>query len=398
MITAEEATRLVLENAMRLKDTILPLEAAIGGYLREDLYADRDLPPYDRVTMDGIAIRYEQFALGRRTFPVAGAGAAGQPQIQLPAPDQCVEIMTGAILPRGADTIIRYEDVEIQSGQASLKSEAIKQGQNIHRQGIDRRRGDRVVRAGRPLSPAEIGLAATVGKTQLRVAHLPECVIISSGDELVDIHESPAPHQIRKSNVHRLRATLRAWGLPADTAHLPDEPETIRQRLGQLLERYPLILISGGGSTGKCDYLPQALEELGVEKRFHRVRQRPGKPFWFGRHARGNTVFALPGNPVSSFMCTRRYFYPWLQQSLGVDPLPRAHAILTEDVTFKPDLTYFLQVRLQHQSDGTTHAQPVAGHGSGDLANLVDADAFLELPAGRDVYAKGKAFRVWTYR
>ncbi len=397
MITVEEASRIILEHSIDIPNTIIPLEEAIGRLLREDLVTDRNLPPYDRVTMDGIAIHYDAFARGKRSFPVEGIGAAGSPQAELHDRDKCIEIMTGAMLPKHTDTVVRYEDVEISGGEATLKVDTIHRGQNIHRQGVDRKKGAVVVPSGRILSSAEIGVAATVGKPQLRVAAFPPAVIVSSGDELVPVYENPRPYQIRKSNVHRLRATLRNWGIPADTAHLADDEDEIRKTLAELIERKRIVLMSGGVSKGKFDYIPKVLQSLGVKKLFHRIRQRPGKPFWFGISREGALVFAFPGNPVSSFMCTIRYFRPWMQKSLGL-PTHQPHAILADDIEFLPDLTYFAQVRLEYASDGCLKAHPVEGHGSGDLANLVDADAFIELPRGGDLYRKGEVHPVWLYR
>ncbi len=398
MISVEAATQIVLEHAITLPTESVALEKALGRLLREDLVADRDFPPFDRVTMDGIAIDYKAFAAGTRQFPIAGVGAAGAPQARLADAQQCIEIMTGAMLPAGADTVIRYEDLKVENGTATVLTEELRQGQNVHRQGVDRSRGAVVVEAGAALSPAELGVAATVGKARLQVARPPRAIIISSGDELVEVATKPAPYQIRKSNVYRLLATLKGWGMEADTAHLFDDRDVIREKLAPILAAYQVVIMSGGVSKGKFDYFPEILAELGVEKLFHRVRQRPGKPFWFGKAPSGAVVFALPGNPVSSFMCTHRYFYPWLRACLGQSEAAPPHAILAEPVDFRPDLTYFVQVNLRHTVDGRTIAHPIQGHGSGDLANLARTDAFLELPRGRDRYPAGEAFRIIPFR
>jgi molybdopterin molybdotransferase len=398
MITVEQATDLILQTARDFGLEAVPLDAAIGRTLREALYADRDFPPFHRVTMDGIAIQYAAFQAGQRVFPIAGIAAAGGAQQRLLSPQQCLEAMTGAMLPEGADTVIRYEDLEIADGQARVMIEEIGWGQNVHKQGEDRREGSMVVPTGIKLSPAEIGVAATVGKARLQVSRLPRTVIISTGDELVEVTETPLPHQIRRSNEHRLRATLARFGIAADTLHLRDDLEEVRQELAQVLEQYEVVILSGGVSEGKFDYLPRALTDLKVEKRFHKIKQRPGKPFWFGQAPSGVLVFALPGNPVSSFMCTQRYFIPWLERSLGLPAKKYPHAILQQEVLFKPDLTYFMQVRVEYDEQGRILAFPVEGHGSGDLANLVDADAFLQLPLGRDLFEAGEAFPLIVYR
>ena len=157
------------------------------------------------------------------------------------------------------------------------------------------------------------------------------------------------------------------------------------------------LVLSGGVSKGKYDYLPEALQYIGVEQLFHRVKQRPGKPFWFGKAPNGTLVFALPGNPVSSFMCTRRYLIPFLEKSLIGDISKPQWAVLAEDFRFKPDLTHFLQVELSTNEKGQLMAKPVEGNGSGDLANLTDANAFMQLPRGKDFFQQGGVYPVFPF-
>ncbi len=399
MIDIDHATQIVLDHRRDFGEETIPLRRAAGRILSEPIRADRDFPPFDRVTMDGIAIRYQAFAKkDTPVFPVLGTQAAGAPPQSMKDAEGCLEVMTGAVLPEGTDTVIRYEDVTIEGKKATINVDAIKEGQNIHRQGTDRVAGSTILEPGVLLSAAELGVAATVGKARLRVKRLPRAVILSTGDELVPVDQQPEPHQIRSSNTHTIRASLEKWGLEVDDLHLIDEPAVIRRELRRCLEEYDMILMSGGVSKGKFDYVPAALEDLGVEKCFHRVRQRPGKPFWFGHWQGQCTIFALPGNPVSSFMCTHRYVGPWVRACMGLDPLDYDYAVLDTTFTFRPDLTYFLQVRLDYARNGMRRAIPVEGHGSGDLANLVEADGFLELPRGRTEFPEGELFPVLIYR
>lgn len=398
MISVQEATDIILQYPKILETETVPLIEAIGRVLREDLYADRPFPPYDRVTMDGIAIKYEAFAAGQRLFPIDGIIAAGDPEGVLSHPEHCVEIMTGAVLPKGADIVIRYEDIAIRDGVARVTIEGIKASQNVHWKGSDRAQGSKIISAGKLLSSAEIGVAATIGKAHLKVAKLPKTAIVSTGDELVDVTETPLPHQIRRSNVYRLQASLTQHGIMADAYHIVDDQAITETTLAQLLEKYDVLLLSGGVSKGKYDFVPAAMENLGVKKLFHRIQQRPGKPFWFGQAPNGALVFALPGNPVSSFMCTQRYFFPWLRKSLGLAPLNLPTARLEKSITFLPDLTYFCQVSISYDHEGHLLATPAEGHGSGDLANLTDADAFMELPSGSNVFEVGECFPVYFYR
>ena len=148
---------------------------------------------------------------------------------------------------------------------------------------------------------------------------------------------------------------------------------------------------------GKFDYIPQVLEQLQVEKIFHKVQQRPGKPFWFGKHNSGPVVFAFPGNPVATFKCTQRYFIPWLNKTLGAEAKQTVYAVLNNDFIFQPSLQYFLQVKLNFSDDGRLLATPVEGNGSGDFANLADTDAFMELPLNKTEFKSGEVYRVWIF-
>ena len=399
MISIEEATKIVLDHSKSYGEEMVPLSEATGRILRQDIHADRDFPPFTRVTMDGIAIRYNAYANGLRKFLIEGMQAAGTPQRTLLNPEGCLEVMTGAILPENTDTVIRYEDVKIENGTARLQANGIQKGQNAHFRAFDRKEGERLIPAGAIISPAEVGVAATVGLPSLKVAKLPTVAIISTGDELVEVEQTPEPHQIRTSNVYTIASTLYRWGIRPDRLHIADDMDATKAKLSACLEQYDVLILSGGVSKGRFDYIPAALNALGVTKLLHKVKQRPGKPFWFGESPNGKIIFALPGNPVSAFMCAMRYLRPWLRKSMGLAPIDHSYAVLAEDFKFKADLTYFLQVRTFVDPDtGRLMAVPAEGHGSGDLANLVDADAFLELPRGKDKFKKGKVFPLIPYR
>ena len=397
MIEVREAVKIITDQRVDFGTETVPLRESMHRVLREDWATDRPLPPYDRITMDGIAINFTAYAKGLRELPVVGVAAAGMPEQELTDPDTCLEAMTGAILPRNCDTIIPYEHIEIANGRAKL-NEPVTEGQNVHYRGEDRAQGEVVVRANTRIAAPEIGVGASIGRHQVTVARLPRIVVVSTGDELVPIDQQPLPHQIRRSNVYRILTILGDYGVRADDAHLPDDKNILLDRIARYLEQYDVLIFSGGVSKGKYDFLPEVLTELGVRQLFHKIKQRPGKPFWFGRHASGVTVFGFPGNPVSSFLCYHRYFKTWLDTCLRGHTPEVPTAVLTTDVHFKPDLTYFLEVKLDSDEQGRLLATPVKGNGSGDLANLVDADAFIELPRGRDTYPAGEVFGVYRYR
>ena len=398
MITVRQAENIILSQSRDYGRELVPFERALGRVLAEDIICDRDLPAYNRVSMDGIAISYEAFAGGTRTFTIKGTQAAGDTPIQIDASTECIEIMTGAALPETTDTILRYEDLAIENGTATVTIENIKRGQNIHYKGKDRKQNEVAAPANIWVDPAIISIAATVGKTQLMVKKLPRVVIISTGDELVEIEDTPSPYQIRRSNNYTIKAALKQFNIQADMLHLPDEPGTITQIVSHCLANYDVLLLSGGISMGKYDHLPKVLNNIGVQQLFHKVQQRPGKPFWFGADNGGALVFAFPGNPVSAFLCLHRYFIPWLQQAMGSVKHNKQYAVLSEDVDFPPALQYFMQVRVEGNEQGQLMATPAQGNGSGDLANLIESNAFLELPLEITNFKKGDVFRVWRFK
>lgn len=397
MISVEEASQLINSQVRDYGTVRIALDETVGRVLAEDISADREFPPFDRVSMDGIAIAFVSFDNGRKDFPIERTIAAGEPIATLQDPTKCIEVMTGAVCPKGCDTVIRYEDLKIENGVASVMIDDIRNAQNVHPKGLDRTVGDVLIPSGKMINAADIAIMAMVGKHQVSVRKLPKVCILSNGDELVEVSETPLPHQIRRSNVHALANLLGEWHINADTRHLSDDRDTIQREVAELLEIYDVLLMSGGVSMGKFDHLPSVFDELGVEQIFHKIQQRPGKPFWFGKHTGGTLVFAFPGNPVSTFMCAIRYFIPWLQTMLHRRDAPVMSAILNEDFDFRPQLQYFLPVKTVMQ-DGKLLGLPKPGHGSGDLANLTDADGFLELPIDRSEFKKGEAFRFWPFR
>ena len=394
MTTVHQADHIIRSHQVSFGTERVDFILANGRTLAEDLIADRQMPPFDRVTMDGIAIDFAAFELGGRAFTIESVAAAGQPQCTLQKPNNCVEVMTGAVLPLNANTVIRYEDLEIENGTAVLITNAVKAGQNVHKCGSDRAAGQLIAAKGRKITAAEIGLAATLGKALVWVEKTPRVVIISTGNELVAVDQQPLMHQIRNSNGFAIAAALQRAGVEAHNLHLADDERLIETELTRCLAQYDVVLLSGGVSAGKFDFVPAALQKLHVENFIYKVAQRPGKPFWFGRSLGGTYVFALPGNPVSTFMCLTRYVLPWLSQP---EATPK-FAVLTQDVVFKPELTYFLQVKCTYNADGRTEATPIIGNGSGDTANLTDADAFMELPSTEDVFLAGQAYQIWQYR
>ncbi len=377
MIPFETALQKVLEHTENYGHEKVDLQHATGRVLAEAIFADRDFPPFDRATKDGIAIRYTKDAKPKQAYQIAGIAPAGSPQLTLDNASSCIEVMTGAIVPKNADTVVMYEHIR-KENQSYILQEPVKQGQNIHYRSSDVPSGSKLLEMGTPIGAAEVGVLATVGKSRVLVKKLPKIAVISTGNELVDIDMEPLPHQIRKSNAHTLRTLLQHDGIAADLFHLADEQNILQTKLSEILKKYQVLLLSGGVSKGKFDFLPETFDVLGVEKVFHRVLQRPGKPFWFGKHrAEKCPVFAFPGNPVSTYVNFHTYFRPWLNKTLG-QPIPHFDVFLKEPEANKTDLTLFIGVKMA-LIDGVLTASRIATTGSGDLLSLSKADGFIVL-------------------
>jgi len=396
LISVKEATSIILNTTEDFGIETIELTQTLGRVLKESVFADRDFPPFDRVSMDGIAISKASFDKGIRSFKIEDIQAAGKAQISLINPDYCIEAMTGAILPLNTDVVIPYEQVTIENGIAKVLIDEISYFKNIHPKGYDKIENTLLLSENTKIGAAEIGVLATVGKTHIKVAKRPRIAIISTGDELVNVDQTPQSFQIRKSNVYSVLALLNDLNLNADIFHLKDDKEELLKEIKQILKDFDVLIFSGGVSKGKFDFLPQVLEVLEVKKCFHSVKQKPGKPFWFGKKE-NKTVFAFPGNPVATFLNFIKYFKPWYFKSTGLDFETNNFAFLEEDFTFKSDLTYYLQVKISNK-DGMLFAKPIMGNGSADLVNLVEADGFLELDATQSEFKKGDVFPYLPYR
>lgn len=388
MITFQEAYHKVMAHKQDYGTEEVTLLKAMGRVLAEDIKADRDFPPFDRATKDGIAIRYAAIKTGTKEFKIEAVVAAGSPKYTLGNEQNCAEIMTGAVVPENTDTIIMYEDITIKNGYAILNKEP-KQGQDIHLQGSDELQGAIVLQKDKLITASEIGVLAAVGKSKVLVKRLPKTAIISTGNELVDVQEIPLPHQIRKSNIHSLYAALSEENIVPSQLHLNDEKGEIRKEIKKALLDNDVLLLSGGVSKGKFDYIPEVLEELGVEKIFHRVLQRPGKPFWFGiQKETGTIIFSFPGNPASTFANYHLYFKDWLKGTLNLS-IPKINVILAEAIPVTGTLTIFLRVKIRLEN-AQLLADLVKENGSGDLTSLAQSDGFIRLDPKEVPYNAGE--------
>jgi len=369
----------------------LPLAETQGAILREPVMSERDQPPFDRVTMDGIAVRSEALSSGVRRFRVVGVQGAGEAAMAVGDAGSCVEIMTGAMLPTDADTVIPVErivpdgeDVVLEDGYAP------EPGQFVHRRGTDHQAGHVMMEPGVVIGAAEMAALTICGEAELEVSRWPDIAVISTGDELVDVGEPLADFQIRSSNDRAIAAALERLGcFTARRSRLPDEPDELRRSISRLHADSDVLILSGGVSMGKYDYVPQIMEELGAELVFHKILQKPGLPMWFGVSATGKPVFALPGNPVSTLVCAVRYVIPAIRVAMGLTPQPQPRLRLAEPLRFAPDLTCFMPVELSYTEAGEALAVPKPTNTSGDFVSLAGTDGFVELERGRDDFPAG---------
>jgi molybdopterin molybdotransferase len=378
MIPFREAFDLLLA-AVRLADSErVPLEKVSGRLLRQEIKADRDFPPFDRVMMDGFAMRAADFAAGR-DFVLSGCAPAGSPAMKLPsAVMTCVEVMTGAPLPLGADCIVPVEEITRDGGMIQVSPDfEVVPGRYVHATGSDSRAGERLLEPGVLLGSREIGVAASCGAAWIEVSKLPRIHILATGDELVAVDETPQPHQIRQSNANAIACALQRAGHPVSaSARLRDDPVESAEAVRSALEASDWVIITGAVSKGARDFVPELLDSLGCRCLFHGVAQRPGKPAgcWLG--PAGQIVMALPGNPVSALTGLHAFVLPALVMDSGC-PLPKLRLVVPAGrFDGLPGMTQHLPVKLDDA--GRAHAAPTGN--SGDFIGLLRSDGFVTIP------------------
>lgn len=386
MIPFREALDLLLGAVSVLPVERVRIEAAAGRVLRQELRADRDFPPYDRVMMDGFALRSDDL-LGGRVFNISGQAPAGRETAVMPDhPASCLEVMTGAPLPQGADCIVPVEEIQRTGSDEITIASGFEHaaGRFIHARGSDACEGDMLMEPGVLLGSREIGVAASCGAAWLEVSRNANITVLSTGDELVAVDETPAPHQIRLSNAHAIRCALgRAGHPPSHVGTLADDPDAARDVLGERISASDFLVLTGAISKGARDFIPALLEALGCTRVFHGVAQRPGKPAgcWIG--PAGQVVVALPGNPVSALTGLFAFVLPALAVASGL-PMPKPRLVIPGGrMDGLPGMTQHLPVTLG--ADGRVQAAPTGN--SGDFIGLLKSEGFVTLPPRGEIAA-----------
>ncbi len=408
VVSFEQAYKTVLEYCRQITPPPaedVPLLEALGRVLAAPVLADRDFPPFPRATRDGYALRAADLKTTPATLRVSGqvkAGAAYAGQVPL---GEAVEIMTGAAVPQGADTVVMVEYTSLRNGSAQSEAEVEVEiqrsavaGENIVPAGAEARAGQEILSPGMRLGPAQIAMAAGAGKARISVYRRPRVAILPTGDELVEVAETPGPHQIRNSNSYSLAAQVMVWG--GEPMRLPVAPDE-ESKLITLIQAglsADMLLLSGGVSMGKFDLVEQALKSLGAEFFFTGALIQPGRPVVFGEvkvQRRRVPFFGLPGNPISTMVTFDLFARPVLEALGGAVParLPSAKARLRKAVKTKTGLTRFLPAILEGGLDDP-EVEAIAWQGSGDLLASARANCYLVVPADRDSIAAGEMVTV----
>ena len=385
MLTYEQARQKVIEEVSKKRGPRakvgLSVWDALGYVLAQDVKSDRAYPPFDRSTRDGYAVRAAEAKSGAK-LRRAGEIKAGDTVTQPLAPRTCVQIMTGAAVPQGADAVVMIEHTRAEDDKVLFERDA-QPGQNIVPRGSEGAAGQVLLSAGMRLGYAELALAAQVGAVQLQCAQKPRVAILSTGDEVVSVEKTAGSFQIRNSNSVSLAAQVRlSGGEPVLLGNAADRADDLREKIQRGLKE-DILVLSGGVSMGKYDLVEAVLKEMGAEFYFDAVAIRPGKPAVFGRC--GETfVFGLPGNPVSTMVTFELFVAPAIDLLNGADarPLPLLEARLREALHEKPGLTHFLPARVEWKV-ATAEVRALKWQGSGDVAALAKANCFLVVPADR---------------
>ncbi len=390
----------VLRAIKQLSPVRLPLEKAFGLVLREHIRADRPLPPFNRSAMDGYAVRHDDLAKGLRRFRCAGTLEAGAAWRGTVRHGECLKIMTGAPVPPELDAVEQVEKSRTEGAFVELLTGEPERWQHIHRRGADCKKGERLITAGEPLSPARVAVAAAVGAAAVRVTRVIRVAVIASGSELVGTAKKPAPYQIRDSNSRFLMARFSEipWAAASFGGVIKDDPRALRRALAAALKKNDVVIVTGGVSMGERDHIPEILKECGVKNRLYKSAIRPGKPIWFGVKGAA-AVFGLPGNPVSVAATFSEFVLPALRKMAGYASviLPVLRLPLAAPAKKKHALREF---RVGCYANGGAAVAPVPGYqGSGDFVSAGRSDGLIvipeearELPAGTVV-----EFHPWRF-
>lgn len=391
MISVQEVFKILEQNAATLAPQRLPLLACLDLVAAEAVTAPVDVPVFDNAAMDGYAIRFDDTGQGiplQVTYTIE-AGASGLPHLQ---PGEAARIFTGAPVPEGADTVVQQEICEVKDRQLSFL-QPVSRGSNVRKQGTQTSKGTRVIQPGTAVTAGYIAFLATLGIAELKVFPRPKIGIIVTGKELVPAGQPLRQGQIYESNAVALQAALLKMGIAAVFAECIDDNEAeLTRRIADQIREVDVLLITGGISVGDYDFVKPALEKLGVETQFHKVKQKPGKPLYFGR-LQGKSVFALPGNPASVLTCFHIYVRPFLETMMGRKSFAdRQYGILLTRYAKKAGLTHFVKARAENHKVEILSGQP-----SFQMDAYARANAYAVLRAEQEEFEVGEKVEIVVF-
>jgi len=388
LITPAEASQLIEISTPVSAEVTIELDKSFGKLLRRPVLADRNIPPFDRAMMDGIAIHS---SANRGAITIEAIQAAGSPALTLLDSNACLEVMTGAPIPVGSDCVVPIEEVTIENGQASISAEySYAAGDFIHREASDHSAGDTMLETGAVLGAAELAIAASCGACRLHVSRTPQIHLITTGDEVIPPEATPEPFQIRSSHPIAILSAIDSAGLGSVThRHIADDEVATREALRHSLATADILILTGGVSKGKFDYIAPLLNEIAGTALFHGISQRPGKPFaYFDKPI---PIFALPGNPLSVMACLARYVLPALKLHLGI-PNGVKNLPLASPAPLHPRLTQLLAGRIE---DGRIY--PSSPNNSGDYAALLGCHGVIEIPTSTTTAPAGSHYKFYPW-
>jgi len=398
MKTIVEAQQIILEHTKKLTAETTPLTESLGRVISEDVFSNRNHPPYDISAMDGYAVHIEDVTEPTKDDPtilkiIDDIVAGGEPKCAVTS-GAASRIMTGAPMPEGADTVIRVEDTDCNSENVKIFA-PYKKGANVRYLGENLRTDDKVLTDGTDIGPGELGILSMVKKAEVPVYRRPRIAILSTGDELEALDEPFNDRKIPDANSYTVMAELKAIGADVTLLGIARDSEAeLKAKLKEGLG-FDALIVSGGVSVGHHDFVRPTLKSLGIEMRFWRVALRPGHPFAFGTGKDGLLVFALPGNPVSSMVCCQQFIVPSVRKMLGADRLFRTTvtATLTEDIKDRLGRIHFMRSHLEKTEDGFS-VRLTGSQGSGILMSMVEASCMIIMPAENDKLPAGSTVAV----
>lgn len=390
MIDIHKAESIILENTFKLGLSFIKTLESIDLILGENIYSNIDIPPFNRSMMDGIAVKKASLEKGIKEFNIKGIQKPGESlNFYEIKENDCIEIMTGALLPDNFDFIIKVEDLKIENNKAYINSNIDLNNHFIHYKGSDIKKGELLLEENTKINSINLSNLINSDKDRIRIINLPKIAILSTGSELVLPFKTKNPSQINITNPFVIKNSLINFGINKDKInfyHEEDNIEKVRERIEEIICTNDIVILTGAVSMGKYDFIPQILNDLKVNKLFHKVIQKPGKPFWFGITENHKPIFALPGNPVSVMVCLRRYIIPFLSKLLNQENIKQS-VILDDDYNIRNDLYNFIPVKITNK-EGKLFAKKININNSGDYFSISKSNGFVELEKNKE-YKKG---------